>query len=106
MRRSKRTLIRKQSYGGFKMRAVKGVPHIVEIGFGGGLKVRLGDVVLSTGRMNDAANGVRGVVFELMEPHTEGLTSDVIRVKWDNGLVGHYKYEDLSFPKTRSSPRS
>lgn len=57
--------------------------------------IRVGQEVVANGRMFFPA-GTKGKVIKIYEPHTEGLTSDVIEVQFEGEPCGSFmKFKDL-----------
>ncbi|OQA03974.1 MAG: hypothetical protein BWY68_00575 [bacterium ADurb.Bin400] len=87
--------LERKTNGGYTV-VEQGGRHITELRSTCGREVQLGDIVVSAGRVHYLPpRGTRGVVFEIIEPHTAGYTSDVIGVRWTDGTRSHVKFKDL-----------
>lgn len=92
--------VKEYSIGGMDIR--KEFSRIVQITMGG-WTVKLGQMVMSNGRIH-AEVGIRGIVVDLIEPNGM-MGSQVINVWWEGQRFSSWmKFKDLDFITRFSTP--
>jgi hypothetical protein len=89
-------ILKKVTAGGYTIEVNIMNNIILSISNTSGHKICLNDIVTSAGRTaSSAPAGTKGRVVEILEPHQNGRSSNVIHVAYDNDQSEHAKFKDL-----------
>jgi hypothetical protein len=87
---------KKETFGGYILELSPMNEIILSITTVTGETIKLNDTVVSNGRVFNE-KGTKGRVVEIDEPHTNGLSNDVILVQFEDGQCHHMKHKDLEY---------